>query len=108
MIWETIAALMLIFSTLPIWFFVALLWGFIRAAFTFFTYLVAFVDSSPVDWSQIWIIPLTAILQGFASAWSIPSGIWNWAKFEHPWWAVLISLVCFVLLGGSRGGADER
>lgn len=103
MIWETVAALVLIFGTLPVWVLAALLWGCVRAAAMFFSLMISFLSAESPDWSQAWLVPVGAVLQGFASAWSVPSGVWTWAKFEHPWWAALIGLACFSLFGRSNG-----
>lgn len=102
MFWETVAALLLILTTFPFWVFVAVIWGLIRAVRIFVGGLFQFFGSSTFDWSEVWLILVAAIIEGVRSAWSIPAWVWNWAKFEHPWWAVIIALVILLGSGGSR------
>lgn len=103
MFWETVAAVLLILTSLPIWFFLAALWGMIRGGFAFFVALGAWLEQDPLDWSAIWVPAVEGILQAVMAAWSIPSGIWRWAKFEHPWWAFFIALALMILRSGMRG-----
>ena len=104
MIWETIAALLLVVGTSALWFFVAVIWGLIKAAITFVVLLTALFSQNPIDWSEFWIVPLGAVLAGLETAWGIPSSVWNWGKFEHPVWAAVIGLVCIGAAGGGKRG----
>ncbi|WP_417586353.1 hypothetical protein [Pararhodobacter oceanensis] len=98
MFWETIAACVLLLGAFPLWFFAAILWG----AFVAVTALIHAVFSTGSGWDDIWAVPVGAVLVGFEAAWSVPSWIWNWAKYEHPWWAVVIGVTIIALAGESR------
>lgn len=102
MILESLAAAALLFFTFPLWFFVSFAWGFIKAIVTFGVLLFAFLNSSTKQTEEVLGVILAPILQGFASAFSVPSYIWHWAKFEHPWWAVVLALIAACLFGNSR------
>lgn len=95
--WETVAAVILILASLPIWTFVALIWGLIRLVLVFVASIFAMTSIE-----EIWAVPLLAIAAGIEAAWSVPTAIWTWAKFEHPWWAVIIAFVLVSLSGGAR------
>ena len=92
MFWETVAAVILIVGTLPLWFFVALIWGLLSGAFSLVTNGFAVLSNGPL--SEIWIVPVIAFMEAVSSAWSVPAEIWAWGKFDHPWWATLIGLFC--------------
>lgn len=102
MILESLAAAVLLFFTFPFWFFIAIVWGLIKTALSFGVLTIAFIRSDSRQAEELLRIILDPILQGFASAFSVPSYIWNWAKFEHPWWAVVIALCAAGLLGSPR------
>ncbi|WP_143163291.1 hypothetical protein [Roseovarius pacificus] len=72
------------------------------AAFAFFWRAMDFFLNGPIEWGEIWLVPLAALFAGLEAAWSIPSSMWNWAKFEHPWWAVCIGFVFVLFAKGSR------
>jgi len=99
MFWETLAALLLLGASFPIWLFVAAIWGALQAGLTLLHFFVLLLKSHNPD--ILWIAPLQAIVDGWSAAWSIPSAIWTWAKFDHPWWAVIIALL-LALAGGSK------
>jgi hypothetical protein len=92
MFWETIAALLLIIGTFPLWSPIAFIWGIIRAVLTFGLLVSLSISDATFDWSQLLLIPLEAFSQGFYAAWDIGSSVWNWGKFEHPVWAAIIGL----------------
>jgi hypothetical protein len=94
MVWETVAAILLIVGTFPIWFFIGIFWGLISAFLAFLTLAIDFLGGANPDWGQIWVVPLGAIIRGFEAAWHIPSSIWHWAKFDHPVWAAVIGMLC--------------
>ncbi len=97
MFWETIAALLLITGTLPLWGSIALVWGIIRTVIAFGVLLSVAMSSATFDWSLIVLMPLEAFIQGFDAFWSVASWVWNWGKFEHPVWAAIIGLFGFVI-----------
>lgn len=103
MFWETVAALLLIFASFPLWVVAALVWGLINAAIPFFGGIMVLASEPAADWSQFLAVPVVAFSQGLSSAWSVPVEIWTWAKFEHPWWAAIIGLVLM-----SAGGQSSR
>ena len=99
--WETLAALFLLLTTFWLWFVAALAWGLIRLIINLVTFSVYSFNDPHFGWGDFWAVPLAATFTAAESAWSIPSGIWHWAKFEHPGWAVVIGVVCIGFLGSS-------
>ena len=94
MFWETVSAIFLLAASFPIWLLAAFVWGLVKFALSFIGLTIALIAEQSFDVSQIWTIPLIAVTEGLSSAWSVPVGIWDWAKFERPWWAAVIGLVC--------------
>lgn len=92
MFWETVAAVILIVGTPPLWLLVALAWGFLSGAWFFLVAGFSIVTEWAI--SEIWGVPVVAVVEAFSSAWSVPVEIWAWGKFEHPWWAAIIGLFC--------------
>ena len=99
MLWETIAALLLICATAPIWLAIGIAWGIFKAVATFVLYMIVWLDAGGAGLDAIVGIVVESIAEGMVSAISVPGWIWNWAKFEHPWWATIISLVIFGVAG---------
>ena len=102
MILETLAAIFLLLAALPFWLAVAWAWGLIQFVLWIGIGTVDALTSPYAGWEQVWLVPLAATLQAFTSALSIPSWIWNWAKFEHPWWAFFIALFLSIALNTRR------
>ncbi len=100
MFWETVAASFFLLVTSPFWILAAVFWGLLKAAITILLTSLVFFQATPIQWDQIWPIPVSAIIEGLQAAWSIPSSMWGWAKFEHPWWAAGITF----LLAAAGGG----
>jgi hypothetical protein len=101
MIWEALAAVFLLLATLPLWFFASLGWGFLVATYTLVVLGIEIANRSTVDFAEFAALPLLAAMSGFGAAWSIPETMWAWAKFEHPWWALVIALLASAAFGGS-------
>lgn len=95
MILETLAALVFLLFTAPAWVLIAILWGIFKAAITFVHVLIEAPRDETFEISDIWIAVALPVIQGVASAVSVPAAMWNWAKFGHPWWAILIAFVAF-------------
>lgn len=98
MFWETVAAVVLVAGTLPLWLFVAFGWGMLRGAFSLATNAYDVLTNGPL--TDVWFVPVAALMEAFSSAWSVPAEIWDWGKYGHPWWAALIGLIC---LGAASG-----
>lgn len=95
MIFETIAALALLLLTAPGWIPISIFWGMLKAAIAFINILIEFFRDETFEISDAWIAIVVPVIQGIASAFSVPAAMWNWAKFDHPWWAILIAFVAF-------------
>ena len=73
-----IAATLLILASAPVWILASL-------GFGGFTLLTSFSLGNAVD-----------------ATFSIPAFIWNWARFEHPIWAIVIALFLGAAGAGGR------
>lgn len=93
MFWETLAAIILIIATLPYWIFLAIFWGMVRAGFTLIAGVIGQFTKADATSEDLLLLPILAVFQGFASAWSVPVEIWNWGKFGNPWWAAVVGLI---------------
>ncbi|UMA64621.1 hypothetical protein LVO79_16715 [Roseivivax marinus] len=102
MFWETLAAILLIATSFPIWLFLSVIWGIVRGALAGTHALLSLLSDTPADWGEVWVVPAAAAFQGVASAWSIPSAIWTWAKFDHPVWAAVIAVLLMGVNGSRR------
>lgn len=101
MFWETVAAIFLLFATLPFWIVAALGWGLLRAAYVLIVALYGAATSAEPNLADFAASPFLAVLSGIEAAWSVPAGIWTWAKYEHPWWATGIAVIVLTFTGGS-------
>lgn len=99
MFWETIAAILLICATAPIWLAIGIAWGTFKAVVTFVIYMIVWLDAGGAGLDAIIGVVFDSVSEGIVSAIHVPAWIWNWAKFEHPWWAAIIALVIFGCAG---------
>lgn len=103
MFWETVAAMLLLLGILPFWLFISVAWGSIGAVLSLVGASGPLLDGSSLDAGQFLAIPAGAVTEGFSAAWGVPAAIWTWAKYDHPWWAVILGLA---MLG--FGGSSSR
>lgn len=89
---ETIAAALFLVGLWPVWFFVGLGWGAIKGVIVLVVALISLLDNS-FDAENLLAIPVVAALEAASAAWSVPSWVWEWAKFNHPWIAAIIGFV---------------
>lgn len=101
MFWESLAAIFLLLTTIPLWVAVGVLWGLIKAALTFCVLILAMIGSPEISLDDLWAVLVGTVLQGLQAAWSVPTGIWDWAKYQHPWWAVAIGFLAMALSSGA-------
>ena len=92
MFWETISALIFLVILSVFWFPLSVVWGIAKFFLTLvFGVISAFKGS--MSESALVALPLQAVISGFDAFLDIPVWMWDWAKFSHPWWALIISLV---------------
>ena len=106
-----LSALFFMVVSLPIWVFITALWMCLVGVFYFFMMLIVFAisifennnlnfpdDILPIFFSII-MIPLRAIYEGVTYGLEIPSWLWDFARFDHPLIAFILSCIiisCYV------------
>ena len=106
-----LSALFFMVISLPIWIFITALWMCLVGVFYFFLLLItfaififgnsnlSFLDKIlPILFSII-TIPLRAIYEGFTYGLEIPSWLWDFARYDHPLIAFILSCIiifCYV------------
>jgi hypothetical protein len=102
MFWETISAIIFLFVLAVLWIPLSLLWAI--GVFIFKLAIVIFgafqVDEVLAD---LFFGVIGAGLSGLFAFADIPVELWDWAKFDHPWWALIISL----FVGGALQGQNN-
>ena len=98
-----LVALTFVTLTAPAWIFI----GLIKGAFTFVvefigkglwliknTFFVEYKLDAADVFILIFAVPINAFWQGLVSFFGTLGSFWDWAKYDHPWWAFFI---CFGL-----------
>jgi hypothetical protein len=93
MFWETCAAIVLVLGTWPFLGVAMFGWGLIQFFSTLFGGLAEIASSADAPWTDLLGYSILAVIDGLSSAWSVLSGAWKWAKFDHPWWAFIIGML---------------
>ena len=101
-----IFAVLFMLVSCPLWIILGFSWGilyfiyfFFRAAFaviqqTFFCTWC--MEAHEAIFSALFV-PLLSAYEGIAAAFSPMSFFWNFARYDHPWWAFLITAVLSLL-----------
>jgi hypothetical protein len=100
MVWETISAVIFLITLLIFWFPLSLIWAIGVFVFKLALSVVAAFQSEEII-SRLFTGAVTSAIDGVMSFFDIPVWLWDWAKFEHPWWAIIISIVLW-------GGMSSR
>lgn len=91
-----IGAVIFTVTTLPVWFTVALFWGVLMFVVSTFEALLMLTSSPDVD--SLLNVLIHPFYQAFESFTDIPTAFWDFARYDHPWWAAIISFlaVCWI------------
>ena len=100
MFWETASAIIFLLALFVLWFPLSMLWGFGVFLFTLIIRIIGAFDSSDFAFA-FWAGIASAYVSGFDAFTDIPSWMWDWAKYSHPCWALIISF-CAMGFASSR------
>ena len=116
---EFVNAIFFMAVTVPVWGFVtaafilaALGLGFLLGLLKLVMGLVAIINtifqfvetSTPFDETlgRVFLSLITEVFATLARMWnwgvSVPDWMWNFARYEHPWWAFIIAIVMLFLI----------
>lgn len=97
-----IFAVLFMLVSCPIWIILGFIWGilyfiyfFFRAAFAVIqqTFFCTWCMEAHEAILSALFVPLVAAYEGIAAAFSPMSFFWNFSRYDHPWWAFLITIV---------------
>ena len=97
-----IFAVLFMLVSCPLWIILGFSWGILYFIYFFFRAALAVVQSTffcnlceEVHWAILAAlgVPFVAAYEGIAAAFSPMSIFWNFARYDHPWWAFLITIV---------------
>jgi hypothetical protein len=96
---ETLAAIIFLGGLFPIWFPASVIYALGTALLAFI--MVAFSLAQHGGASSL-VLVLAPVDEAFKAFVAIPSWGWSWAKFEHPVWAWVISMVSIAVLSNGN------
>jgi len=102
MIFETIAAILFLLMTAVLWVPASVLLGFLHAAILLIFGILEIFTTEVRSPEDLFSVFSSALSYGVGSLFRIPSWLWSWAKYEHPWWAIFIALLFAVFLNNSK------
>lgn len=90
MFWETLSAILFLLVLFPLWLPVSTIWGLIN-------FILTIAEVAKDDLSNIFHSAIFAGAKAIEAFLSIPEWLWEWAKYEQPWWALFISIFVYWL-----------
>ena len=93
-----ILAIVFIICTSPIWLSLGFIWGLVvfvskSVSYCFQVYSEFFKnDNFEEGFFALLFVPLVALWDGFRAFFSPVSIAWNFSRYDHPFWALIISI----------------
>lgn len=98
MFWETVSAIFLLIASVYIWLPLSLVLAFIVFALSFVYRFIMVMSVDSTDFvGDVVEAVFMSIVNGLSALIALPTWMWDWAKYSHPWWALFISIGLCIL-----------